>query len=91
MGDGLDSAWDAVYAALTARWHVGPVTFDPGCHAFSVTARGGRTQAPLRRSVKGANRSARRPGGARRPMAPRTRSQPQDGVDMGRLDKRVVA
>jgi hypothetical protein len=29
-----DEAWEAVHEALMARWHVGPVTFDPGPCAF---------------------------------------------------------
>jgi hypothetical protein len=46
---GQEAAWDAVHEALPARWAIGPVTYDPGAHAFSVTARGphpGRGKAP---------------------------------------------
>jgi hypothetical protein len=35
-----EAAWDAIHEALSARWHVGPVTYDPGRLAYSVTARG---------------------------------------------------
>jgi hypothetical protein len=35
-----EAAWGAVHEALPARWRVGPVTFDPGRHAWSVTACG---------------------------------------------------
>jgi hypothetical protein len=37
--DASDAAWEAAHEALPARWHVGPPTFDPGRHAWSVTAR----------------------------------------------------
>jgi hypothetical protein len=46
---GQEAAWDAVHEALPARWAIGPVTYDPGAHAFSVTAPGphpGRGKAP---------------------------------------------
>ena len=45
----IEAAWDAVHEALPARWHVGPVTFDPGHHAWTMTAHGphpGRGKAP---------------------------------------------
>ena len=35
-----EAAWDAVHEALPARWHLGPVTYDPGGPHWSVTARG---------------------------------------------------
>ena len=62
-----EAAWFAVHEALPARWHVGPVTFDPGRHAFSVTARGphpGRGKAPVTVSGDGRGRGGRaaRPG-----------------------------
>lgn len=44
-----EEAWDAVHEALPARWRVGPPSFDPGRHAWSVTARGphpGRGKMP---------------------------------------------
>lgn len=47
--DAREAAWYAVHEALPARWHVGPVTYDPGRHAYSVTARGphpGRGKVP---------------------------------------------
>jgi hypothetical protein len=41
-----ESAWSGVHEALPARWHVGPISYDPGVvradgqrGAFSVTAR----------------------------------------------------
>ena len=47
--DAREAAWWAVYEALPARWHVGPVTYDSGRHAWSVTAHGplpGRGKVP---------------------------------------------
>ena len=47
--DVREEAWSAVHEALPARWHVGPVTYDPGRHEWSVTAHGphpGRGKAP---------------------------------------------
>jgi len=47
--DAREAAGSAVHEALPARWHVGPVSFDPGRHAWSVTAHGplpGRGKAP---------------------------------------------
>jgi hypothetical protein len=43
------AAWNAVHEAMPARWRPGPVTYDPGRHAWSVTACGphlGRGKAP---------------------------------------------
>jgi hypothetical protein len=37
--DPREVAWFAVHDALPVYWLVGPVTFDPGRAAFSVTAR----------------------------------------------------
>jgi hypothetical protein len=48
--DPREAAWFAVHDALPAFWHVGPITFDPGRVAFSVTARApnpGRGKAPV--------------------------------------------
>ena len=45
----FNSAWEAVHDALPARWRVGPVTYDPGRHAWNVSAYGphpGRGRAP---------------------------------------------
>jgi hypothetical protein len=56
-----EAAWDAVHEALPARWRVGPVTFDPGVPAFSVTARGlhpGRGKAPVTVSGTGEHEAA---------------------------------
>jgi len=36
--DARDAAWDAVHEALPARWTVGLPNYDPGLHAWSVTA-----------------------------------------------------
>jgi hypothetical protein len=48
--DPREAAWFAVHDALPAYWMVGPVTFDPGRGAFSITARGphpGRGKMPV--------------------------------------------
>ena len=53
--DPREPAWFAVHDALPAYWQVGPVTFDPGRGAFSVTARAphlGRGKMPV--TVSGA-------------------------------------
>ena len=52
-----EAAWDGVHEALPARWHIGPITFDPGVirpdgfrGAFTATARGrhpGRGKMPV--------------------------------------------
>jgi hypothetical protein len=36
-----EAAWEAIHEALPAGWRVGPPTFDPGRHHWSVTARSG--------------------------------------------------
>jgi hypothetical protein len=54
--DPREAAWFAVHDALPAYWMVGPVTFDPGRSAFSVTARAphpGRGKIPVRVSGVG--------------------------------------
>jgi hypothetical protein len=61
MAADLPTAWSAVHEALPARWRVGPVTFDPGRQAWSVTARGphpGRGKAPVTVSGTGDNEIA---------------------------------
>ena len=60
-GDARETAWPAVHEALPARWHVGPVSFDPGRHAWSVSAHGplpGRGKAPEFVSGSGADEVA---------------------------------
>jgi hypothetical protein len=47
--DTRETAWLAVLDGLPARWYVGPPTYDPGRHTWSVTAHGlfpGRGKAP---------------------------------------------
>lgn len=59
------AAWDALHEALPARWMVGPITFDPGADAYSVTARGphpGRGKAPVTVQGIGEDETAARPG-----------------------------
>jgi hypothetical protein len=54
--DPREAAWFAVHDALPAYWMVGPVTFDPGRQAFSVTARSrhpGRGKMPVTMSGSG--------------------------------------
>ena len=65
MSIAREAAWFAVHEALPARWHVGPVIYDPGAvrpdglmGAFSVTARGphlGRGKMPVTVSGTGAD------------------------------------
>jgi hypothetical protein len=38
IDEAREAAWWAVHEALPARWRVGPVTFDPGRHLWSITA-----------------------------------------------------
>jgi hypothetical protein len=83
-----EEAWDAVHEALPARWHVGPVTFDPGRHAFSVTARGphpGRGKIPQSVSGTGEDETA-----ALRDLDDRLRGVPKpDGGRMDALRRRL--
>lgn len=54
--NGREAAWFAVHDALPAFWMVGPVTYDPGLSAFSVTARAphpGRGKIPVTLSGSG--------------------------------------
>jgi hypothetical protein len=83
-----DAAWDAVHEALPARWHVGPVTFDPGVPAFSVTARGphpGRGKAPQTVSGTGEDEAA-----ALRDLDDRLRGVPKpNGTQLDELRRRL--
>lgn len=61
LTDQREAAWFAIHAALPAYWHVGPVTFDPGLGAFSVTARAphpGRGKIPVTVSGAGETENA---------------------------------
>jgi hypothetical protein len=81
--DALEAAWWAVHEALPARWHVGPVTYDPGRHAWSVTAHGplpGRGKAPQVVTGTGEDEAA-----ALRNLDDRLRGVPRP--DDGRLDE----
>jgi hypothetical protein len=75
-----EAAWEAVWEALPARWHLGPPTFDPGRHVYSVTARSGtrgrgnppvcvsgpgETEIDALRDLDGRLRGAPRPDGGR--------------------------
>ena len=54
-------AWEAIHEALPSRWHVGPPTFDPGRHLWSVTARSethGRGHPPVTVSGTGETETA---------------------------------
>jgi hypothetical protein len=86
--DRRETAWDAVHEALPARWHVGPVTYDPGRHAFSVTARGphpGRGKAPVTVSGTGEDEAA-----ALRDLDDRLRGVPKpDGTRLDELRRRL--
>lgn len=66
-----------------ARWHVGPVTYDPGVRAWSVTARGphpGRGKAPETVTGTGEDEAA-----ALRALDDRLRGVPRP--DGGRIDE----
>lgn len=84
----LHDAWDAVHEALPARWAVGPVTFDPGRAAFSVTSRGphpGRGKVPQTVTGSGEDETA-----ALRALDDRLRGVPQpDGSQMDALRRRL--
>jgi hypothetical protein len=84
----LEAAWDAVHEALPGRWHVGPVTYDPGRHAFSVTARGrhpGRGKMPQTVSGTGEDEIA-----ALRDLDDRLRGVPHpDGSRLEELRRRL--
>jgi hypothetical protein len=54
MSEDIEAAWDSLYESLPARWHIGRPSYDPGRHAWSVTAWGpprGLDKAP--RSITG--------------------------------------
>ena len=79
---------NAVHEALPARWHVGPVTHDPGVHAFSITARGphpGRGNSPVTVSGVGEDETA-----ALRDLDDRLRGVPKpDGTRLDELPRRL--
>jgi hypothetical protein len=81
-------AWEAVHEALPARWRVGPVTFDPGPSAWSVTARGphpGRGKAPQTISGVGEDEAA-----SLRDLDVRLRGVPKpDGTRLEELRQRL--
>lgn len=83
-----EEAWGAIHEALPARWNVGPVTFDPGRPAWSVTARGphpGRGKAPQTVSGTGEDEVA-----ALRDLDGRLRGVPHpDGGRMDELRRRL--
>ena len=78
-----EAAWFAVHEALPAGWRVGPVTYDPGRHAHSVTARGphpGRGKMPQTVSGTGEDET-----GALRDLDDRLRGVPRSNG--GRMDE----
>jgi len=83
-----EDAWAAVHEALPARWQVGPVTYDPGRHAWSVTARSGargRGNPPVTVSGAGEDEIA-----ALRDLDDRLRGVPKpDGTRMDELRRRA--
>ena len=81
--DRREDAWNAVHEALPARWRVGPPSFDPGRHAWSVTARGphpGRGKVPVTVTGTGEDETA-----ALRDLDDRLRGVPRP--DGGRMDE----
>jgi len=86
--DAREAAWSAVHDALPARWHVGPVTYDPGRHAWSVTAHGplpGRGKAPQVAAGTGEDEVA-----SLRDLDDRLRGLPKpDGRRMEELSRRL--
>ena len=43
-----ERAWNDIHDLLPERWQVGPATFDPGRHRWSVTARSPKYSGRLR-------------------------------------------
>jgi len=86
--DDREAAWGAVHEALPARWHVGPVVYDPGRRAWSVTAHGplpGRGKAPQTVSGIGADEVA-----ALRDLDDHLRGVPRpDGGRLEELNRRL--
>jgi hypothetical protein len=81
-------AWDAVLEALPARWHVGQPSYDPGRHAWSVTAWGphpGRGKLPQTVTGTGEDEAA-----ALRDLDDRLRGVPKpNGGQMDELRRRL--
>jgi hypothetical protein len=86
--DAREAAWWAVHDALPAPWHVGPVTSDPGRHAWSVTAHGplpGRGKVPQIVTGTGEDEVA-----ALRDLDDRLRGVPKpDGGRLEELNRRL--
>ena len=86
--DVREVAWSAVHEDLPARWHVGPVTYDPGRPAWLVTAHGplpGRGKAPQTVTGTGENEVA-----ALRDLDDRLRGVPKpDGGRLQELNRRL--
>jgi hypothetical protein len=54
--DELEAAWDRLWEAIPARWTVGRPSYDPGAHAWSISAVGphpGRGKLPISVSGQG--------------------------------------
>ena len=83
-----EDVWSAILEALPARWHVGPVTYNPGRYAWSVTAHGplpGRGKVPEFVSGSGADEVA-----ALRDLDDRLRGVPKpDGGRLEELNRRL--
>ena len=88
MTHARQAAWAAIHEALPAGWRVGPPTFDPGQHHWSVTARSGtRGRGKLPQTVTGTGAS---PEAALRALDDRLRGVPQpDGSRMDELRRRL--
>jgi hypothetical protein len=48
VADPRHRAWDDIHDRLPPGWRVGPTSFDPGCHRWSVTARSPKYSGRLR-------------------------------------------
>lgn len=84
-----ESAWDAAHEALPAGWKLGPPTYSPADHAWSVSAVNGgstgRGKLPHAVTGTGENEIA-----ALRDLDDRLRGVPQpDGGQMDRLRRRL--
>ena len=85
--DAREKAWSSLWKALPARWTLGPVVYDPGRFAFSVTARGphpGRGKVPVAVSGTGEDETA-----ALRDLDDRLRGREDFGGYLDALRQRV--
>jgi len=82
MTDGVEAAWDALYESVPARWHIGRPSYDPGRHAWTVTAWGPRRGEKAPQSVIGTGEDER---AALRNLDDRLRRMPKP--ESGRMDE----